>query len=163
MLVGFMPSNKIDNMIKEIVFNGDHLVIQGHKKDLYSIPYRELNETKSNDKYKKYSSWVVHLSRKTWMNKESLYKLAIKIKELCPNDYINWIDTFVIIEESNYTDTIVNHENIWDDNSETVFPRDINKMNQQLKLESDLTGDKGTTKSLKDGVTEKLKSIRLID
>jgi len=61
----------------------------------YQIRVAEAGETRDNG----YSEWILQLQEKTWMQKETLYKLAQLINKHCPSHKIDWRETFLMVED----------------------------------------------------------------
>ncbi|MEI7670267.1 MAG: hypothetical protein WCJ33_09305 [Pseudomonadota bacterium] len=75
------------------------VVTNTHKKD-YDIPKSELGNCKYNSN--RISDWVEHISNKGWASRRMMLCLCDKIKRLCPDNNINWEETYLYIDSTDY-------------------------------------------------------------
>jgi len=67
----------------------------------YTIRIEEIPRIRMQDNTC-YSEWILHLLSKTWATAEMLYEIATKIKYYFPNNQIDWVSTFKLVERKYY-------------------------------------------------------------
>lgn len=75
----------------------------------YHINKKGLDKSRNHDpytvgdrKYENVSEWVCHLSEKGWASKRMMLLLCDIIKRVCPDNKIDWEETYRFIENSEY-------------------------------------------------------------
>ena len=78
------------------------LVNSSYNNVLNRIENRELVEMEHNN----LSSCILYLMHKSWMPTYTLYNLATIIAEKCPDNLIDWKNTFFVVEKIIYLDLL---------------------------------------------------------
>lgn len=97
----------------------------------YTIRIEELPRIRIKENIN-YSEWIIHLLKKTWVTSEMLYEIASKIRNYYPNNQIDWISTFKLVERKYYFDTEAKEANIKDFYESIKFNRSL-ASNQQIQ------------------------------
>jgi hypothetical protein len=102
------------------------------------------------------SEWVAHLYKKLWISTEMLYDLAKQIQNISPDNEIDWVKTFFMVEKHQHLQENKTQEN------ESEAPTSIFKtVRSEIMLSRDLADDAEFNHKLTEKVIERLKSKQL--
>lgn len=130
---------------------------------LYEIPIPQLDMIDSERPSQFCSYWIDQLSRKTWMDKDSLYKVALEIQKICPSNIINWVRTFTPIERLSYIEAIGKIEipHLYSKAKQGTARKVRGMTPEELHWKIDLLSERDVMKSIEQGVIKRLEAIGL--
>ena len=125
-------------------------------KKFYEAAIRDLKDVKKEGDII-YSDCIYHLSRKSWITSEVLYKLATVIKKEHPDVAFNWFETFYDVEKNLYQKNIAEIDISDERKAKSLFENVLKNLNRFRKD----TLSKDAEKHLEEIVNERINFYKL--
>ena len=157
----FTTHTKILTMSYKISRNGNVIKLELIKKKLLEIDFNHFTVTRVHKGLTDCCDLFIHTkqTKKKWIDDNLFYELALMINEEFPNHGINWINTFIAIEQENYSDHLIEE----DKNEEGIGTfENINSLFESDEILSDEFSKPEVRNGLLEQVTQKLKQKAII-
>lgn len=135
------------------------VVLKENKK--FNIQLDQFKVTRNHTGIENCCDLFIHLktTKKKWIDDDLFYELALIINSEIPDHDINWVNTFIAIEQENYSTHLVNESDETDgvdvfENIELVF--------ESSEIQNDEFSKPEVRNGLREQVEEKLKMKRII-
>jgi hypothetical protein len=156
------PREKKENMSYSITETNGYVTVELTKIKKFDIEIDQFRTTRNlGNGLTNCCDLFIHTkqTKKKWVDDNLFYELALIINREISDHKINWVNTFIAIEQENYADHLISeedHENGVDvfDNMDKVF-EDSQTLNDEFKKREVRSG-------LREQVEERLREKRVI-